>query len=91
MYYGIFDMKELRWSPEKDSELKAARNVTFADLVNSRFIGVEKHMKRTHQQLMLFEFNKYVWVVPFIEEEGYLFLKTAYPSRKSTKKYLKGE
>ena len=85
------NVKELRWSREKNAELKETRNVTFEQLVNSRFIGIEKHIKKAHQQLMLFEFNRYVWVVPYVEEQGYLFLKTAFPNRKYTKKYLGGK
>jgi hypothetical protein len=34
---------------------------------------------------MLFEYKKYIWVVPFVEEKDYYFLKTLFPSRKYTK------
>ena len=84
-------MKELRWNPEKNLELKETRSITFEQLINSKFIGVEDHTSKVHQKLMLFEFNKYVWVVPYIDEKGYFFLKTAFPSRKHTKKYLGGK
>lgn len=33
----------------------------------------------------------YVYLVPFVETEGEVFLKTIIPSRKATKKYLKGK
>ncbi|MBP9854201.1 MAG: toxin [Candidatus Omnitrophica bacterium] len=81
-------MKELRWDPKKNIELKKTRNITFEQLINSRFIGIEDHIKKTHQKLMLFDFNKYVWVVPYVNEKDFFFLKTAFPSRKHTKKYL---
>jgi len=32
--------------------------------------------------------NDYVWAVPYIEQQDKLFLKTIYPSRAATKKYL---
>ena len=32
--------------------------------------------------------NDYVYVVPFIQNQQTLFLKTIIPSRKETKKYL---
>ncbi|AAO91568.1 hypothetical protein [Coxiella burnetii] len=35
------------------------------------------------------ELNGYAYLVPFVEEGGKLFLKTAFPSRKATKLYLK--
>lgn len=31
----------------------------------------------------------YVYLVPFVEEEEYFFLKTIIPSRKATRDYLK--
>ena len=84
-------MKEIRWNADKNRELKQVRAVTFEQLISSRFIGIEKHPQKPHQQLMLFEFKRYVWVVPYIEEEQYYFLKTAFPNRKYTKKYLGGK
>ena len=84
-------MQELRWSVEKNIALKETRNITFEQLVNSRFIGIEDHIKKSHQKLMLFEFNKYVCVVPYVNEKDYFFLKTDFPSRKHTKKYLGGK
>ena len=82
-------MKELIWSREKDELLKNTRGVSFENLVNARLIGIEKHHTRHHQWLMLFEFRNYVWVVPYVESKEHYFLKTAFPSRKHTQKYLK--
>ena len=83
-------MKELRWSADKNQELKHTRNITFEQLISSRFIGIEKHPKKAHQYFMLFELRGYVWVVPYVEAGSYYFLKTAFPNRKYTKKYLGG-
>ena len=82
-------MKEIRWNSDKNIERKKERNISFEELFASRFIGIEEHPKAKHQRLMLFEHKNYVWVVPYVTEEDYLFLKTAFPSRKFTKKYLK--
>jgi hypothetical protein len=41
-----------------------------------------------NQQTLVVEINKYVYLVPFIRDEGGLFLKTIIPSRKATKNYL---
>ncbi|MDE1920066.1 MAG: toxin, partial [Candidatus Omnitrophica bacterium] len=76
------------WNPEKNDRLKKLRKVTFEDLLTSRFIGIENHPTKKHQKLMLFEHKKYVWVIPYVEGEDYLFLKTAFQNRKFTKKYL---
>jgi hypothetical protein len=33
----------------------------------------------------------YAYLVPFVEEEGYFFLKTIIPSRKATRDFLAAE
>lgn len=81
-------MEEFRWNLDKNKELQETRDVTFEQLLNSKFIGIEKHPTKPHQQLMLFEFKRYVWVVPFVEEAQGYFLKTAFAHRKYTRKYL---
>ena len=83
-------MKEICWSQAKNAFLARTRDVTFEQLLNSRFIGIEQHRIKTHQRLMLFEFEKRVWVVPYVEDKDHYFLKTAFPSRKLTKKYQGG-
>lgn len=84
-------MKVFLWSYEKNEWLKTHRGVSFEELTGSRFIAIERHDRRLHQKLMLFEFKQYVWVVPFVEDAKHYFLKTTFPSRKHTKKYLKGD
>ena len=38
--------------------------------------------------IYIVEINNYVYIVPFVETENEIFLKTIIPSRKATKKYL---
>lgn len=33
--------------------------------------------------------NNYIYIVPYVIEKGYIFLKTIIPSRKATKMYKK--
>jgi hypothetical protein len=40
------------------------------------------------QKVMIVEINEYVYLVPFVEDEEKVFLKTIIPSRKATEKYL---
>jgi len=40
--------------------------------------------------IMIFEYKNYVWAVPCVIEEKRVFLKTAFPSRKYTKRYKRG-
>ena len=83
-------MTELRWNAEKNEQLKKDRGISFEQLADARFIGIEKHPSKPHQRLMIFELRRYAWVVPYVEEKSHYFLKTAFPSRKHTKKYLTG-
>ena len=42
--------------------------------------------------MYVFEIDNYAVIVPYVENDFEIFLKTAFPSRKYTKKYgLKGE
>jgi len=84
-------MKDIRWSPLKSERLKTIRGVSFEELISSELVSVKKHPKRTDQNIMLFKYKGYIWVVPYVEEKDYIFLKTLYPSRKFTKLYKKGK
>ena len=80
-------MKDLRWNLLKSKRLKQTRGVSFEKLVQAKVIAVRAHPKNPKQELMLLEYQGYIWVVPFIETEEEIFLKTLYPSRKFTKFY----
>ncbi len=80
-------MKELRWNLLKSERLKRTRGISFEELVRAKAIDVRNHPKNPRQELMLFEYQGYIWVVPFVETEKEIFLKTLYPSRKFTRLY----
>ena len=82
-------MGNTRWNELKSDRLKKTRGVSFEELIEQRFIAIEDHPSISYQKIMLYEYKDYVWAVPFIEDEHGMFLKTLYPSRKHTKKYLK--
>ena len=67
-----------------------SRGIGFEELLNAKFLGIEKHPRKAHQRYMVFEYKKYVWVVPYVLHGEEYFLKTAFPSRKHTKKYWGG-
>ena len=46
----------------------------------------EEHYPR--QRLLIISLNEYAYVVPYTQENDTYFLKTIYPSRTMTKKYL---
>ncbi len=84
-------MKDIRWSQLKSERLKKTRGVSFEEIISSELIAIKSHPKRVDQSIMLFKLKGYVWIVPYVEEKEYIFLKTLYPSRKFTKLYLRGE
>ncbi|MBP6676790.1 MAG: hypothetical protein KA185_16015 [Vitreoscilla sp.] len=49
-------------------------------------------VKYPRQKVLVVAAEQYVFLVPFVEEEDYYFLKTIIPSRKAARDYLrKGE
>jgi len=78
-------MKEIRWNLLKSERLKRTRGVSFEEILQAKLIGIKRNPKREDQQVMLFLYKKYVWVVPFVEDNEHIFLKTLFPSRKYTK------
>ena len=89
-------MKYLNWDPEKNEILKRERGISFEEisyLIDAgMIIGIEENPSRPNQKMYILEINDYAILVPYVENESEIFLKTAFPSRKYTKKYgLKGE
>ncbi len=88
----------LIWKEEKNNWLKANRNISFEDvelaILENRVLDIlEHHNKERYpdQKLLIVEINNYAYVVPYIEKGEDIFLITIFPSRKFTKKYLRGE
>jgi uncharacterized DUF497 family protein len=71
-------MKKFKWDEEKNKLLKMERGVSFQEILNSTFLGAEKHQARRNQIVLLFEHENYVWVVPCVVYEKYYFLKTIF-------------
>ena len=85
----------LKWNPEKNVWLKEHRGISFevvAEFVAERkIIDIIDHPNRQkypHQRIIVIEFKKYAYYVPFVENHEEWFLKTIIPSSKLTKKYL---
>jgi uncharacterized DUF497 family protein len=88
-------MKPISWNPEKNALLKAERGVSFEDVVYHIMAGNiletidhPNHDRYPGQQIHIVAIEKYVYLVPFVESEDEVFLKTVIPSRKATKAYL---
>jgi len=87
-------MKPINWNPEKNQLLKAQRGVSFEDVVFHILVGdiletIDHPNPERYpgQQIHVITIEGYVYLVPFVESEEEVFLKTIIPSRKSTKKY----
>ncbi|EKD51959.1 MAG: hypothetical protein ACD_62C00150G0001 [uncultured bacterium] len=87
-------MKTIVWDNEKNLKLKAERGVSFEDvlfhIMRGDILDLLGHpgKKHKHQQLMVVRINDYAYLVPFVETENEILLKTIIPSRKATKNYL---
>ena len=73
----------------KSERLKRTRGVSFEEIVAAKFIDLKDNPARGTQQMLLFEYKDYIWLVPFVRNGDEMFLKTLYPSRKYTKFYRK--
>ena len=89
-------MRRFRWDYGKNIVLQRTRGIGFEEIVAAIEAGglldtVKHHDLRRYprQQLLIVALHDYAYVVPYVEEEdGTYFLKTVYPSRNMTEKYL---
>lgn len=91
-------MKYFSWNEVKNELLKSERQVSFEDIVfyieKGFLLDVLEHpdqQKYKGQKIFVVQVDDYVYLIPFVENEHEIFLKTIIPSRKATKKYLKGD
>ncbi len=85
-------MKYFDWDEEKNQKLKEERDIGFEDIViaidEGRLLVTLGHPKRPNQKIYIVNVEDYAYMVPFVEDKEKRFLKTIYPSRKMTKKYI---
>ena len=91
-------MKFYAWDESKNNLLKETRHISFEEIVlslsNNKLLEVVEHpnkQKYPDQKMFIVDVRNYAYIVPFVEDEKKYFLKTIYPSREATKKYLKNE
>jgi len=85
------------WNPEKNKILKKERGISFEQIVFHLSQGdiwkIADHPDRKKypgQRIYFVIVENYIFMVPFVVESEYVFLKTIIPSRKATKDYIKG-
>jgi len=91
------DVKYFSWSPEKNAALIEDRGISFEEVVfhieKGDVLDLLEHpneKRYSNQRIFIVDVEGYAYLVPFVEDESEVFLKTIIPSRKATRDYLGG-
>ncbi len=94
--YFPLHMKSFAWNNEKNEQLKQERQISFEAVLfhiqHGDLLDVLEHpnqAKYQGQKIFVVQIDEYVYLVPFVEADETLFLKTIIPSRKATRQYLR--
>jgi len=89
-------VKPIKWNTDKNKILIQGRNISFSVvsqlIINGKTIAIIKHpnyKKYPNQQVFIINIENYIYLIPFVEDDKKIFLKTIIPSRKATRDYLK--
>ncbi|HXE95024.1 MAG TPA: hypothetical protein VN642_01355 [Dongiaceae bacterium] len=89
-------MKPINWNSEKNIRLKSARGVSFEEVLaaisHGALLDVVEHPNKErypNQRMFIVRIRGYAYLVPFVETDEEVFLKTIIPSRIATRGYLK--
>jgi hypothetical protein len=90
-------VKIFRWNHEKNEQLKIEREISFEEIVlaieGDGLLDILQHPNETkypNQRIFVVALDVYIYLIPFVEEAEYFFLKTIIPSRKATRDYRAG-
>ena len=88
-------MKYFAWNEAKNEKLKAERGIGFEEIVfhieRGDLLDILEHPNQDRyggQRIFVVRRDDHVYLVPFVEDDTSVFLKTIIPSRKATKEYL---
>jgi uncharacterized DUF497 family protein len=91
-------VKHFSWNAEKNNLLKRERGLSFEAVVfhieRGDVLDILEHPNHDRYpgpRIFIVEINGYAHLLPFVEEEHEVFLKTIIPSRKATNFYLRGK
>ena len=89
-------MNTFGWDNEKNKLLKTSRGVCFEQVVllmeRGEVLDTIEHPnqeKYPGQKIAVVMIDTYVYLVPYVEHNEEIFLKTIIPSRKATNKYMR--
>ena len=87
---------EYRWDAEKDLWLRSHRSVSFEDVVVAlaagKLLATRQHHNAdrfAHQEIYYVDVKDYVYMVPFVRDKKWIFLKTVIPTRKGVREFFK--
>ncbi len=92
--------KTIRYSLEKNEILKEQRDISFEDVIlaieNGNLLDDIEHPNKEKYPnqnifIILIKIKDYVYLVPYVEDDTSIFLKTIIPSRQMNKKYNKNK
>ncbi len=89
-------MNIFRWDNEKNELLKSNRGVCFEQVIllmeKGEVIDTIEHPNQERypgQKIAVVMIDAYAYLVPYVERNEEIFLKTIVPSRKATNKYVR--
>lgn len=89
-------MKHIEWDELKNAKLKSQRGVCFEDIQAALEEGYllddidhPNQVNYKNQRMYIVNLNQYAYLVPYIEDDAKIFLKTIIPNREATKKYIR--
>ena len=90
-------MKYFVWDNKKNEWLRKERGISFEEAAfyieqEENVLDIIEHPNQERyegQQIFIVDIEGYAYLIPFLEEEETVFLKTVIPSRQATKKYLR--
>jgi len=87
-------LKGFKWDPRKEILLTEKRGISFnqavENLTGGNLLDVIANKNYPNQKFFVVWIIDYVYLVPYVEEEDYYFLKTIIPNRNANKQYSKG-
>ncbi len=95
MCYTPHMEKIFNWNSDKNQQLIEERGISFEDIILNISLGNEldiyehpNKQRYPNQKVSVVRVEDYVYLVPFVENDEEIFLKTIIPSRKTTKQYI---
>lgn len=90
-------VKTFNWNHAKNQQLVETRGISFEDILfyiqQGQVLDDLEHPNRSrypNQRVFVVGVDDVAYLVPYVEDDSEIFLKTIIPSRKATRKYFGG-